>query len=304
MVTWIDALAKTRRKLSGAFSKVFQKTNEMDEGTLEELEESLLAADVSPRLAAEWMELLDRAYRGIQGSRKDTLRQFLIQALGNREPFQWDRNSEPLALLITGVNGSGKTTTCAKLARLAMREGRKTLLVAADTFRAAGTDQLNIWAERVGCDIVSGSPGADAAAVAYDGLEAAIARKADVVIVDTAGRMHTKQPLMSELAKVSRAMGKRLPGAPHENWIVLDASMGQNALIQARQFHKNLPLTGAVIAKLDGTSKAGFIFSISRELEIPVWFAGLGEGPDDLTPFDPASFVHALLGDEGGGEPS
>ncbi len=297
MVTWVDALSKTRTRLTGAFSKVFRKGDALDEASLEELEESLMAADVSPRLTAEWIESLDRAYRGMRGSRRETLRRLLIQTLGPSEPFEWRNESAPLAVLIAGVNGSGKTTTCAKLARLAMQDGHAALLVAADTFRAAGTDQLNIWAERVGCDVVSGSRGADAASVAYDGMDAAVARRADVAIVDTAGRMHTKQPLMNELAKVGRAMGKRLPGAPHENWIVLDASMGQNALAQARQFHKSLPLTGAVIAKLDGTAKAGFVFSISRELQIPIRFAGLGEGPDDLVPFDPESFVTALLGE-------
>ncbi len=296
MVTWIDALAKTRNRLSGALSRVFQKADEADRTPIEELEESLIASDVSARLANEWMEALDRAYGAMRESRMTTLRRLLIHALGVSPTFHWNHENPPLSILVTGVNGSGKTTTCAKLARRVVGDGGKPLLVAADTFRAAGTDQLSIWAERVGCDIVSGTRGADAASVAYDGLDAAIARKADVVIVDTAGRMHTQQPLMNELAKVGRAMDKRKSGAPEENWIVLDASIGRNAVSQASQFHRIRPLTGAVIAKLDGTAKAGFVFSITQELGIPIRFVGLGEGPDDLVPFDPEAFVSGLLG--------
>jgi fused signal recognition particle receptor len=194
------------------------------------------------------------------------------------------------------VNGSGKTTTTAKLAHHAAAAGARPLLAAADTFRAAGSEQLRVWGARVGCDVVGGASGADAAAVAYDALAAAKARGNDVLLVDTAGRMHTKGPLMQELRKVSRSLGKGLPGAPHHTWMVLDATIGQNALHQAREFHAAVPLTGVVVAKLDGSSKAGFVFGVSRELGVPILFAGLGEQAGDLVPFEAAAFVDALLG--------
>jgi fused signal recognition particle receptor len=197
---------------------------------------------------------------------------------------------------VVGVNGSGKTTTCAKLAHRAAAEGLTPLLCAADTFRAAGSDQLRIWAERLGCEVVAGATGADPAAVAFDALGAAIARKSDLLIVDTAGRMHTKQPLMQELVKVRRSLGKRKAGAPEATWIVLDAALGRNAIAQARTFHEAVPLTGIVVSKLDGSSKGGFVFTLADELGIPVLFAGLGEGAGDLVPFDRRRFVGGLLG--------
>ena len=190
---------------------------------------------------------------------------------------------------------SGKTTTAAKLAYQARLAGRKPLLGAADTWRAAGSRQLGIWAERIGCESVIGATGADAAAVAYDALDAAVARGCDLVLLDTAGRMHTREPLMRELQKVRAAMDKRLPGAPHHTWIVLDAMLGQNAVVQARQFHDLTPLTGVVATKLDGSSKGGFLFAVRQELDLPILFAGLGEGENDLAPFDPAGYVDALL---------
>jgi len=299
MGTWLSALTKTRQALSGAFSKLFRKSQPLDGLTLEELEETLIGADVSVPLVMEWLDTLNDGARGTQVSRKDLLRGMLLDALGTPRRFEWPDHPSPFAVLIVGINGSGKTTTCAKLAYLAALHGRTPMLGAADTFRAAGTDQLRIWAGRVECDVVSGKQGADAAAVAYDALDAAAARGCDVVIVDTAGRMHTKQPLMNELAKVERAMRKRFDHAPNETWMVLDAALGQNAIHQARQFHQVVPLTGVIVSKLDGSSKAGFIFSIARELNVPVLFAGLGEGMEDLTPFDPESFVSALLGEEG-----
>ena len=199
---------------------------------------------------------------------------------------------------MVGVNGSGKTTTCAKLAHTAIQQGRQPLLAATDTFRAAGADQLKLWAKDVGCDVVAGAPGADAAAVAYDALDAAVARGRDLVIVDTAGRMHTKEPLMKELQKVRGAMAKRVSGAPHETWIVLDATLGQNAVMQAKVFHEAVALTGVIISKLDGSSKAGFVFSINREMGIPIRFVGLGEKMDELVPFEPEKFVGALMNSE------
>ncbi len=296
MASWWQALTRTRQSLSDKLSKVFTGSRQLDPAELEELEESLLAADIPAAIAADLIECLTDSRRDSKSSTEEQLKALLLDELGDTEPLSFDNVRPPVVFLVTGVNGSGKTTTCAKLAYMVMKQGKKPLMVAADTFRAAGTDQLNIWAGRVGCDIVSGKPGSDAAAVAHDGLNAALSRNADVVIVDTAGRMHTKQPLMNELTKMSRVMGKCIPGAPHENWIVLDAALGRNAISQAGQFHENVPLTGAVISKLDGTAKAGFIFSIYRELQIPVRFAGIGEGMEDMAPFEPESFVNAMLG--------
>ena len=238
------------------------------------------------------MEALEKG----DGSPRELLRQRLLDALPPGEPTKWQSGGGPHSVLIVGVNGSGKTTSAAKLARCLLREGKSPLLGVADTFRAAGADQLKLWAERVGCPSVVGETGADAAAVAFDALESAWSRGADVLIVDTAGRMHTRKPLMDELQKVHRTLGKRQPGAPHDVWIVLDATIGQNALVQARQFHQTIPLTGVIIAKLDGSAKAGFLFGVARELDVPVLYAGLGEQMDDLVPFDPESFVDAILG--------
>lgn len=298
MVTWLSALSKTRQAVSGALNRVFKRNDALDDLSIEELEHTLLKADVSMRLISEWTAAMEKAYRGLNVSKREVTRTLLTQSLGTYEPFQWPDQADPYTILVVGVNGSGKTTTCAKLARQALLAGRRPLLAAADTFRAAGTDQLRIWADRVPCDVVAGKQGSDAAAVAYDALDAAIARKADVVIVDTAGRMHTRKPLMDELGKLRRAITKRLGRDPDETWIVLDASLGQNAIVQAQFFHEATPLTGAIVAKLDGSAKAGFLFSVVKELQTPIRFAGLGEGIDDLRPFEPAEFVRALMGDE------
>jgi len=298
VVTWIDALARTRSRITGVLSRVLRGREKFDDVSLEELESILVSADLPARLASNLIGELDRSYTGLRVSRREMLRQLLTEVLKAPSPFSWGGAGGPLVVLVVGVNGSGKTTTCAKLASLAMREGRKPILGATDTFRAAGSDQLRLWAERIGCDSVTGAAGADAAAVAFDTLEAALARSCDPVIVDTAGRMHTKKPLMQELQKVRNALGKKVPGAPHETWIVLDATLGQNAITQAAVFHESVPLTGAIIAKLDGSSKAGFAFAVAKELGIPIRFAGLGEGPDDLVPFDAAAFAQALVGGE------
>jgi fused signal recognition particle receptor len=199
---------------------------------------------------------------------------------------------------IVGVNGTGKTTTAAKLAHLVQSRGQTALLAACDTFRAAAVEQLKLWGERLQVPVVAGAHDADAASVAHDGIAAAQARQADYLFVDTAGRMHTKHNLMQELEKVHRVMGKKLAGAPHETLLVLDASTGMNALVQARAFHKAVPLTGLVITKLDGTSKGGMVVAIQRELGLPVKFIGLGEKPDDLQPFDAQQFARALFEEE------
>ena len=295
MVTWIDALARTRRTIAGALSRFIKPGEARHGASLEELEETLLLADVPAQLVSKLIQDLDKAYGGLRVSKQEMLHKVLVESLRAPDTFSWPADRKPFSVLVVGVNGSGKTTTCAKLAHMAMQQGRKPLLAATDTFRAAGAHQLKLWAQDVGCDVVAGAPGADAAAVAYDALDAAVARGRDTVIVDTAGRMHTKEPLMKELQKVCGAMAKRVNGAPHETWIVLDATLGQNAVMQAKVFHEATALTGVIISKLDGSSKAGFVFSINREMGVPIRFVGLGEKMDELVPFDAEQFVGALM---------
>ena len=293
MGSWFNGLRKTRERFSVALKGLFASPKP-DDATAEELADRLITADVPMRLVQTLSRELEKS-----ASRKEplaaTFRRVLVEALGRNPPLEWSALPAPSALLLVGINGSGKTTTAAKLARMALLAGRKPLLGAADTFRAAGSHQLKLWADRIGCEAVVGATGGDAAAVAYDAVDAALARRCDIVLVDTAGRMHTREPLMRELQKVRAAMDKRLPGAPHHTWVVLDAMLGQNAVVQARQFHEMTPLTGAIVTKLDGSSKAGFLFAVRQELNLPVWYAGLGEGMDDLAPFDSAAFVDALL---------
>jgi fused signal recognition particle receptor len=297
MASWMSALAKTRDKLAASLRGLFDRGGAaVDEESLEALEETLLQADVPVQLIGELLDTVERGGRGKGATRREAMRELLLGTLTASSPVSWTRHPGPLTILIVGVNGSGKTTTTAKLAHHAAAAGARPLLAAADTFRAAGSEQLRVWGARVGCDVVGGASGADAAAVAYDALAAAKARGNDVLLVDTAGRMHTKGPLMQELRKVSRSLGKGLSGAPHHTWMVLDATIGQNALHQAREFHAVVPLTGVVVAKLDGSSKAGFLFGVSRELGVPILFAGLGEQEGDLAPFEAAAFVDALLG--------
>jgi fused signal recognition particle receptor len=298
MVTWIGGLRKTRGGLIGRLRGLWSRDRAPDEESLEALEEALLAADVPPRLALELVRKLEASYGGLRVDRREVLGRLLVGALPEDRPVDWSTESPPKVVAIVGVNGSGKTTTCAKLADRARREGKRPLLGAADTFRAAGSLQLKVWAERIGCPVVTGEQGGDAAAVAYDAVESAAARGCDLVLLDTAGRMHTREPLMRELDKLRRAVDKRHPGSPHEVWAVLDATTGQNAIRQARQFHEVLPLTGVIAAKLDGSSKGGFLFEVARELGVPILFAGLGEGREDLVPFEREPFVEALLGTE------
>ena len=292
MVAWAAALSKTRNIIRQVFSPSEGVTDELN---VENVEEALLRSDVPVRLAMSIAEKLESAPGRV--SRKELIRDLLLNGLGEAQPFEWSSGKHPLVLLLLGVNGSGKTTTAAKLAMMAKGQDRNPLLCGSDTFRAAGSSQLKLWSERIGCEFTGGETGDDAAGVAYNALDAAIARDCSVVIVDSAGRMHTKTPLMDELPKMCRAMNKRVEGAPHEVWMVLDASLGQNAIIQARQFNEVVPLTGIVVTKLDGSSKAGFLFAVRSELQVPIHFAGLGEGEDDLVPFNPEEFVDALFGE-------
>jgi len=294
MKSWLTALARTRDKIAGGLARLIPGLAKADPAALEEWEKLLIQADIAPRLVEEWIARLKRKVGS--GDMTSLIEGMLLAVFPEQTPYQWKLPVSPKVILITGVNGSGKTTTTAKLGHLAKKQGMTPLLAAADTFRAAGSHQLKLWADRLKLDVVVGAHGADSAAVAFDAVKAAVARKADVVLIDTAGRMHTKQPLMDELHKVQRSIGKALPGAPHENWIVLDATLGNNAIIQARMFKECVDLSGVVIAKLDGSSKGGFIFTIRKELNLPVHFVGLGEGEDDLAPFDSKEFVKGFLG--------
>ena len=265
--------------------------------TWSDVEESLIAGDIGASLA---MDVVERARRNVTSEGATVaVRRELAAVLLPRDP-RWDlvgAVTPPAVVLIVGVNGTGKTTTIGKLAAREAAAGRRVILAAADTFRAAASDQLRIWADRASADIVAHAPGADPAAVVYDALDAAVARRADVVIIDTAGRLHTKSNLMDELSKIRRVIDRRLPGATPETFLVLDATTGQNGLTQAAAFHEAVGLTGIVLTKLDSTSRGGIVFAIEQRLGVPVRFAGVGERPEDLVEFDPEAFVAALFED-------
>ncbi len=294
MAGWREALGRTRRTLGALFQRILSRPGSAAADLWDQLEADLLAADVPVRLVQTILDDMREA-RGSAETARARVRQRLLDACGEVAPFEWRREASPLALLLIGVNGSGKTTTAARLARLVQKQGLTPLLGAADTYRAAGSDQLKLWAERLGCAVVGGRMGGDAAAVAHDAFSAARAQGADVLLLDTAGRMHTRQPLLDELRKIHKVLGRLRPGAPEETWLVLDATLGQNALSQAKVFHAAVPLTGLVLTKLDGSSRGGVVLSIAQELKLPVRYVGIGEGPDDLAPFDPHAFVDALL---------
>jgi fused signal recognition particle receptor len=264
----------------------------------DEVEAALITGDVGASLAGRIVERA-RARRDA-ASAEAAVRDELAGLLAPRDP-DWDLRptveGHPTIILVVGVNGTGKTTTIAKLAYRERRAGRRVLLAAADTFRAAGVEQLRVWAERAGADVVAHAPGADPGAVVYDALDAAVARGADVVLADTAGRLHTKSNLMDELAKIRRVIDRRLPGAIPETLFVLDATTGQNGLAQAVAFHAAVGLTGVVLTKLDSTARGGIVFAIEDQLGVPVRFVGVGERIDDLLPFDPDRFVEALFAD-------
>jgi fused signal recognition particle receptor len=265
--------------------------------TWAEVEESLIAGDVGAALA---MEVVERARARHGGdTAQDAVRAELAAVLLPREPGWRLEGSQtpPAVVLIVGVNGTGKTTTIGKLAAREHEAGRRVILAAADTFRAAASDQLRIWAERADAEIVSHAAGADPAAVVFDALDAAVARRADLVIIDTAGRLHTKSNLMDELAKIRRVIDRRLPGAAPETLLVLDATTGQNGLAQAVAFHEAVGLTGIVLTKLDSTARGGIVFAIEQRLGVPVRYVGVGERPADLIDFDPDAFVEALFED-------
>jgi fused signal recognition particle receptor len=292
----LDAgLARTR---GGLMSRLrgFLGSGGPDEASWDDVEETLIGGDVGASLA---MEVVERArHRREPGGAEAAVRAELAALLVARDPDWSPRPSVaggPAVILVVGVNGTGKTTTIGKLAARYAGEGRSVLLAAADTFRAAAIDQLRIWAERANVPVVAHAPHADPGAVVYDALDAAVARGADLVIADTAGRLHTKSNLMDELAKIRRIIDKRLPGAEPETIFVLDATTGQNGLAQAKAFHESVGLTGIVLTKLDSTAKGGIVFAIEHDLGVPVRFVGVGEQVGDLLPFDPDAFVAALF---------
>ncbi len=301
MIRWLSqkiraGLAKTKNVFSGVFDLLRGK-GKVDQQFLDELEKRLYLADVGPQATAQIVERVRQAFRDqeISGAVEAFVKQQLRELLaGDDRDIRWAA-TKPTVILIAGVNGSGKTTSIAKLAKRLQDQGKKVLLGAGDTFRAAAVEQLTVWAQRIGCDIVKQQQGANPAAVAFDACERAKARGYDVLIVDTAGRLHTQTHLMKELEKIRQVVAKQVPGAPHEVLLVLDATTGQNALNQAEQFSKAIQCTGIILTKLDGTAKGGAIFAIKQKLGLPVKFVGVGEQLDDLEPFDPDAFIDALF---------
>ena len=285
-------------KLKKITTNLFSGFTEADEAFFEELEETLILADLGMDTALDAVEKLRTKVRKekLQGQEdvKTALREILAEEM-NVGDMALDTSTTPSVVLFIGVNGVGKTTSIGKLAHQLKSEGKRVLLCAADTFRAAAADQLEIWAGRAGCELVRQHEGADPGAVLFDALQAAKARNVDVVLCDTAGRLHNKANLMAELAKLSKIIDRECPGCARETLLVLDATTGQNGLIQARTFKETAGLTGIVLTKLDGTAKGGIVIAIARELGVPVKFAGVGEGIEDLRPFDPQAYVEAII---------
>ncbi len=275
----------------------FLATSEINTETWDELEALLIQADLGLETTTSILDSLKRITRTEGLTRANELSASLRQELHARliTPPPLNLDHKPSVILVVGVNGSGKTTAIAKLAARFKGEGRKTLLGAADTFRAAAVDQLQVWGDRLEVEVIAGAFESDPGAVAFNSVQAGIARGVDVILIDTAGRLHTRFNLMEELKKVNRVVGKALPGAPHEVWLVLDATIGQNALQQARSFKESVNVTGVILSKLDSSARGGMAFAIQRELGLPILFAGLGEKPEDLQPFDPDAFVDGIL---------
>lgn len=293
-----QGLSKTKDNVTVRMNNMFAAFSGENEEFFDELEETLILADAGVETASEAVDRLREEVkaRGLRGGEevRKAFGRVLTQLLeaGDKELVL---RTKPSVVLVVGVNGVGKTTTIGKLAAKLTGEGKKVLLAAGDTFRAAAAEQLEIWARRSGADIVRHEEGSDPASVVFDGIAAAKARGADVVIIDTAGRLHNKQNLMNELSKISRIIDRELPGADKETLLVLDATTGQNGLIQAKQFKETADITGIVLTKLDGTAKGGIVFAIAGELKVPVKYIGVGEGAEDLMPFQAGEFVEALL---------
>ncbi len=290
-----NGLFKSRNSFFGRIVSLFKRG--IDDETLDELEEILISADVGVNSTEEILDKLrervkeEKITDGEEATK--VLKEILVEMIGESKPL--DLSTEPSVLLVIGVNGVGKTTSIGKIANHLKTEGKNVILAAADTFRAGAIDQLQVWADRAGVDLVKQNEGSDPAAVVFDAISAAKKRRADVLIVDTAGRLHNKKNLMAELAKINRVIDRELPGCSRETLLVLDATTGQNAVNQAKEFKNCADITGLVLTKLDGTAKGGVVFSIKELLDIPVKYIGVGEQIDDLRPFDPTEFVNALF---------
>jgi fused signal recognition particle receptor len=293
---WKKALARTSKVAFGRIALVLG-TTEISDSTWDDLEESLIQSDFGYKTAHDiCTEVKNLVYQsGITTIEdvKKTLLNELRKRLDSPSVLKFD--GKPFVILMVGVNGSGKTTTAAKLGSIFQAEGKKVIFVAADTFRAAAIDQLTEWSQRLGILCISGSAGSDPGSIVYDGIQTAIKKEMDVVIIDTAGRLQTNTNLMEEIKKISRVAGKSLEGAPHESWLVLDATTGQNSIQQARKFSENINISGIIIAKLDTSAKGGMVFSIQNELNIPILYAGLGENVEDLRQFNPDEFISGLM---------
>src|SRR5881227_3597750 len=295
-----EAVTRTRENLSERIEEVVAFTKEIDRSTLDDLEATLIGADLGTATTHEVLEKLrekaDRKQIKNLDELKRLLKEEILAILSATDSQPVTRvDGTPEVILVVGVNGTGKTTTIGKLSQVFRSQGKNVLLCAADTFRAAAIEQLEIWGQRTGTEVIKTKPGGDPSAVLFDALQAATARKTDYVIVDTAGRLHTKTSLMSELEKMRRTAQRIIPGAPHETLLVMDATTGQNGLQQARLFTESAGVTGIVLAKLDGTAKGGVVVAISRELGLPVRYVGVGEKPGDLLPFDARDFVDSLF---------
>ena len=292
-------LAKTKAAVMGQINDLFKSFVKIDEDMLEELEELLICSDIG---AGTTMYILDELRERIREKRlsdpedaKAELKDILLSLVGENEPLKL--STKPSVILVIGVNGVGKTTSIGKMSAELKSQGKRVLVCAADTFRAAAIEQLSVWCDRAGVDIIKQTGGSDPAAVVYDAANAAKSRGSDVLIIDTAGRLHNKKNLMDELAKIDRVITRELPDAERETLLVLDSTTGQNAVNQAKEFKNAADITGLVLTKLDGTAKGGIVFSVRRELDIPVKFIGVGEGIDDMKPFDAKAFVDALFED-------
>jgi fused signal recognition particle receptor len=290
---------KTRAGLMEKIEDAVSGRKEINAEVLEELEYALITADIGSKTTAEILERIrERVARHLVGDAaelKGLIRQYLLEVLEATERPVPQVAEPPAVIMVVGVNGAGKTTSIGKLTRRLQSEGRSVLLCAADTFRAAAIEQLEVWAQRTGVDLIRQQPGSDPSAVMFDALQAGKARKIDYVIVDTAGRLHTKENLMAELQKMRRTAARVIPGAPHEVLLVIEATIGQNGLEKARKFTESSEVTGIILTKLDGTAKGGVVVAISRELGLPIRYVGVGEQLDDLLPFEPANFVASLF---------
>ncbi len=293
---WRDGLAKSSKGAFGRLAGLLGAT-EIKAETWDELEVLLVQADLGIETTGDVIESLKQVVNQRGLTRADELREALREDLRARleTPPTLTWPAKPSVILLVGVNGSGKTTTMAKLGQRFKGDGKSVIFGAADTFRAAAVDQLQVWGKRLDIDVVAGAPESDPGAVAYNAVQAGVARRADVVLIDTAGRLHTRSNLMEELKKVQRVVAKALEGAPHAVWLVLDATTGQNALQQARAFQSAVSVTGVILAKLDSSARGGMAFAIQRELHLPILFAGLGERPEDFQHFDPDAFVDGII---------